>query len=98
MTALQGVQAPGVVRPRGAGAAGARAAQRDPEDQARVEAALREVRRGVGKDGDVARTAMAVWELLEESRRARREREGQKGAEQKRAGGFKLGGARGRAM
>ncbi|GAA5928081.1 hypothetical protein JCM3775_002810 [Rhodotorula graminis] len=77
------------------------------EAKARVDGALQELRRGVGREGDPAKAALAVWELLDSTRRARTEREeGKKAAkkterEKKRGGGgggFRLGGARGRAL
>ena len=88
----------------GGGPSGGGAAARE-EGKPRVDAALQELRRGVGREGNPARAALAVWELLDETRRARAEREqgkqaGKRTAREKKrgGGGFRLGGARDRAL
>ncbi|GAA5838759.1 hypothetical protein JCM9279_003852 [Rhodotorula babjevae] len=87
-----------------AGTQGGDAAERE-EAKPRVDGALQELRRGVGREGNPARAALAVWELLEQARRARTEHEqgkqaGKRAAREKKrgGGGFRLGGARGRAL
>lgn len=81
----------------GGGPSGGGAAARE-EGKPRVDAALQELRRGVGREGNPARAALAVWELLDETRRGKQA--GKRTAREKKrgGGGFRLGGARDRAL